>query len=717
MPVAFPIAQNMESLVTLPLRGAIPLLIAGLVLLNLGADAEAAPTVVPSLGAARTYAVLGGSTVVNTGTSLITGDLGVSPGSTISGFPPGIITGTNPDAAAAQLAVTSAYNILEGQACDTVLTGQDLGGLILPPGVYCFSSSAQLTGTLTLDGQGSPAPAWVFQIGTTLTAASGSSVVFINGGQACGAFWKVGSSATLGTTSSSLGHVLALTNITLTTGATVSGSLVARNGFVTLDGNNVAAVGDCSPVTTVASSRNPSNLTESVTFTATVTPMVTGGSPTGLVDFRDGAVVICSAAPLVSGQATCATSALVAGMHAISANYLGDGSNTPSLGALPGGQLVLDATPLVAGDVRISQFRFRGAALAGSGSRNEFIELYINKPVDVTVGADGWAVSTFDPAGSTKSTIATVPAGTILKAKSYYLIVNNSATNGFTFGALPNYPAFTTSALTTTVGSGDLQYAGDIPDGAGLAIFKSTTSLDSGNRLDSVGFSSVSFDPLYQEGTGLTPSGGISEDGEYAFVRKNVGGVPVDTGDNEADFYFVSMDARTFLGRTSQLGAPGPRGQSSGSSMVLGFSVIDPAISSALPPNRVTDLSFTPNHLEFRFRVINNTGQAITALRWRFVTLTNLNSPGYLLPTQADLRPITGVSRTLSPATSIGSTGVEGLTLELDALQTLGGGLNSTVVYALPGPLAPGASVDVNFAFTKTRGGTFRFLTQVEAVP
>jgi len=708
----------MESLVTLPLRGAILLMIASLVLLSVSADAEAAPTVVPSLGAARTYAVLGGSTVINTGLSIVTGDLGVSPGSTISGFPPGVIVGTNPDAAAAQLAVTSAYNILESQACDTVLTGQDLGGLTLGPGVYCFSSSAQLTGTLTLDGQGSPAPAWVFQIGTTLTAANGSSVVFINGGQSCGVFWKVGSSATLGTTSSSLGHVLALTNITLTTGATVSGGLFARNGFVTLDGNNVVAVGNCSPVTTVVSSRNPSNLTESVTFTATVTPMVTGASPAGTVSLTDGAVVICSAVPLVSGQATCTTSALVAGLHAISANYSGDGSNAASTGALPGGQLVVDATPLAAGDVRISQFRFRGEAVSGNGSRNEFIELYINKPVDVTVGADGWAVSTFDPAGSTASTIAVVPAGTILKARSYYLIVNDSGSTGFTSGALPAYPAFSTSALPTTVGSGDLQYTGDIPDGAGLAIFQSETSLDIGNRLDSVGFSHTPpLDALYREGTGLTPSGGISADAEFVFVRKSVGGVPVDTGDNEADFYFVSTDARTFVGRTSQLGAPGPRGQSSGRSMVLAFSFIDPAVSQALPPNRAVDLSFTPNHLEFRFRVTNNTGQAITALRWRFVTLTNLNGPGYLLPTQADLRPITGVNRALVPATSIGATSVFGLALELDALQPLGGGLNSTVVYALPASLAPGASVDVNFVFAKSRGGTFRFLTQVEAVP
>jgi hypothetical protein len=122
------------------------------------------------------------------------------------------------------------------------MTGLDLGGKTLIAGVYCFSSSAQLTGTLTLDAQGNANAVFIFKIGSTLTTASGSSVLLINGGTLCNVFWQVGSSATLGTTTSFAGNILALTSITLTTGATVTGRALARNGAVTLDTNTVTAI-------------------------------------------------------------------------------------------------------------------------------------------------------------------------------------------------------------------------------------------------------------------------------------------------------------------------------------------------------------------------------------------------------------------------------------------------------------------------------------------
>jgi hypothetical protein len=198
----------------------------------------------PSLGNAQSFAVLGGSTVTNTGSSVISGDVGVSPGSAVVGFPPGIVVnGTihaaDATAGAAQTSVTTAYNDLAGQVCTQDLTGQDLGGMTLTPGVYCFSASAQLTGTLTLNAQGNAAAVFIFKVGSTLTTASGSSVVLINGGSLCNIFWQVGSSATLGTTTSFAGNILALASITLTTGATVTGRTLARNGAVTLDSNTV----------------------------------------------------------------------------------------------------------------------------------------------------------------------------------------------------------------------------------------------------------------------------------------------------------------------------------------------------------------------------------------------------------------------------------------------------------------------------------------------
>jgi hypothetical protein len=209
-----------------------------------GASAAVAQTA-PSLGSAQSFAVLGGSTVTNTGSSTINGDLGVSPGSAVTGFPPGLVSGTihaaDAVSLAAQNSVTTAYNSLASQTCTQDLTGLDLGGQTLTPGVYCFSSSAQLTGALTLNAQGNGNAVFIFQIVSTLTTASSSSVVLINGGSLCNVFWQVGSSATLGTATSFAGNILALTSITLTTGASVTGRTLARTGAVTLDTNTVGA--------------------------------------------------------------------------------------------------------------------------------------------------------------------------------------------------------------------------------------------------------------------------------------------------------------------------------------------------------------------------------------------------------------------------------------------------------------------------------------------
>jgi hypothetical protein len=212
------------------------------------------------LGTADSFAVLAGSTVTNTNPTVVHGDLGVWPGTSITGFPPGIVTAPGAihanDAVAmsAQGALTSAYNFAAGEACDMSLTGQDLGGLTLTPGVYCFTSSAQLTGTLTLNGLGNPNSVFVFQIGSTLISASASSVVFINGGQGDSVFWQVGSSATLGTTTAFAGNILALTDIGLNTGATINcGRALARNGQVTLDTNTVSIdTAGCEATTTTS---------------------------------------------------------------------------------------------------------------------------------------------------------------------------------------------------------------------------------------------------------------------------------------------------------------------------------------------------------------------------------------------------------------------------------------------------------------------------------
>ena len=207
----------------------------------------------PTLGSAQSFSVLGGSTVTNTGSTVITGDLGVSPGRAITGFPPGVVTGgqihaADAVAAQAQKDVTTAYDSLAGQSCTGgSLTGKDLGGLTLTAGTYCYSSSAQLTGTVTLDAQDNPNAVFIIQIASTLTTASNSSVKLINGGTGCNVFWQVGTSATLGTGTTFVGNIVALTSITLTTKAGISGRALARNGAVTLDTNTVSAVACATP--------------------------------------------------------------------------------------------------------------------------------------------------------------------------------------------------------------------------------------------------------------------------------------------------------------------------------------------------------------------------------------------------------------------------------------------------------------------------------------
>ena len=239
------------------------------------------------LGSAATYGVLGAADVTNTGVTTVDGSVGVYPGTSITGFPPGVATGVysygDPVAAAAQADAATAYGAATGLPCGTDLTGQDLGGMVLLPGVYCFATSAPLTGLLILDDNAEIDAQWVFQIGSTLTTATGSAVTLLNGAQPCGITWAVGSSATLGTGTAFAGDVIAMASISVDTDVTSQGGLYALTGGVTLIMDTISisetgcttgvfpsATSSTLPATTSPSSTISSPLSTSSTVSSTV---------------------------------------------------------------------------------------------------------------------------------------------------------------------------------------------------------------------------------------------------------------------------------------------------------------------------------------------------------------------------------------------------------------------------------------------------------------
>ncbi|MFF7935557.1 ice-binding family protein [Streptomyces sp. NPDC007940] len=268
--------------------------IAAVVLALTPTRASAIATPVPIGTTLATYGVLGGATVTNTGLTVVDGlNVGVSPGTAITGFPPGVVTppGTlhaaDAHAGQAKVELTTAYNQAAGQALTDAVYNDaphEFGGQVLTPGLYRANSSAQITGTLTLDAQGNPNAVWVFQIGSTLTtAAENSTVSLVNGASPCNVFWQVGSSATLGTHTSFVGTILANASISATTGATINGRLLADaggtgDGAVTLDTNRIF-LGPCAAGGTGGTTGGV--ITGGVIAGTTTGGTTTGGTATG----------------------------------------------------------------------------------------------------------------------------------------------------------------------------------------------------------------------------------------------------------------------------------------------------------------------------------------------------------------------------------------------------------------------------------------------------
>lgn len=365
-------------------------------------------------------------------------------------------------------------------------------------------------------------------------------------------------------------------------------------------------------------------------------------------------------------------------------------------------------TPPNPGDIVISEFRFRGEDPFSTVS--EFVEIANNTNQGITVnvtGSPGWLVRTADPAIN-----FTIPNGTTIPARGHYLAGNGSGYSLFAYA------------------SADTFYSGDIPDFTGIAI------LSGADRLDAVGFTGEP-DPLFREGAGLISPGANA--GNYSFVRKLTSGVAQDTNDNAADFQFVSIDGGIYGGVQSTLGAPGPENTTSPiqRNAQVKASLIDPTAGSSNSPNRVRNVApyidtLTPSApnggnpalnpypggtLTIRRKFTNSTGVPVTRLRFRIVDITTF---GNIVAGQADLRALTSPSGIIT-VTGGGTAQVRGLTVEQAGLpQPRGGGMDTSLavgVITVSQPLAPGASVNVEFLLGVQTGGSFRFFVNVEALP
>jgi glucose/arabinose dehydrogenase len=359
------------------------------------------------------------------------------------------------------------------------------------------------------------------------------------------------------------------------------------------------------------------------------------------------------------------------------------------------------------GDVIISEFRFRGP----NGDLDEYVELYNTTAQAITVqttdGSTGWQVAALVAGDNVITDAFVIPNGTVIPAFGHYLAGNSGQDAGGLGYSLSTYAA------------PDQSYRFGLPDAGGVALFATSNfnHVSAATRLDAVGFTTA--DPLYREGAGLQPAGGITSNTEFSFVRQMNTGVPQDTGDNAQDFVFIATDGGTYGGVQSILGAPGPENTTSPiqRNAQVKASLIEPQQLSTNPPNRVRD--FTPvtngaqGTLEIRRRFKNSTGQSVTKLRFRIVDITTLNTPN---PggAQSDLRLLTSSDLPLN--TSLGNLTVRGTVLEQPPGQAGGGGLNSSGVLNLAGSIAPGATVDVRFVLGVQASGRFRFLVNVEAL-
>lgn len=345
-----------------------------------------------------------------------------------------------------------------------------------------------------------------------------------------------------------------------------------------------------------------------------------------------------------------------------------------------------------AATLMISEFRFRGP----NGTTDDFVELYnaSDTAIDISgfalVSSDNPTVPKYVAPGAALSRTTTIPA------RGHFLVIG---------------PGYSLGSYAT----GDGGFNADVPDNAGIGLFVSSTNISLNTRVDAVGFSGVN--PVFSEGTQLNPAGGFTSNGETSFFR-NYTPYPTDTDNNAANFSVVSTDAGVYNGVQTTLGAPGPENRNSPvfKTTDIGAAVFDAGAGISAPPNRVVDPNNTAaaplGTIASRRAFTNNTGLAITKFRLRVIGVTTVGSPALYNP-QAIVKVLNSADINVTK-TDNSIVLVKGVTVETPPNQTMGGGLNSSLIVNLAQPVNPGESINVDTIIGVIANGRLVFNTIVE---
>ena len=483
----------------------------------------------------------------------------------------------------------------------------------LPQTVNIFLNSCNYAPTITTTATTimTAAPGSIFSIATVADSEQSANTLTV----------------TVNNSTSATANGITVSGLTINAAGTVSGTIAATCG--------AASTAFTLTVTDNKGATATANLTVTPTNTvpiilAPANKTVTAGTTTSFAAGAAGTPTVQWQVSTNGGQFWTDLQGATATTLSVKTNASHNGNRYRAVFTNCGGQTITSSALLtITGGTAantlglvISEFRLRGNS--ASPQLDEYVELFNNTNTAITVTAPGWEVASLNAAGTNRITLKTLPTGTVIPAKSHYLITNNS-TNGYSLNG---------------VATGDANFTTDMPDDGGVAIFNTviTTSISSTMVIDAVGFQQTSaLAPIFREGTGLSNLGAIG--GEYAWVRKMQNGSAIDTGNNATDFVLVTPSGNPINGVSSVIGTPGPKNSTSPieRNSTIFQSLFDPLSTAASTPNQVRDTNSVTNGtfgtLVLRRTFTNNTGATLKKLRFRVIDITNTATS-----TEADLR-------------------------------------------------------------------------------